>query len=351
LKGKIALAWHFFWLTVAVGFLVLGVRGAAAAEQLTHTVVHGDTLWDLCEKYYGDPELWPKLWQMNPFITNPHLLRPGDEITLLEGLALQEKPRAAEPQPPPPLEPEKGIDASGMTNIDSIGFLSRGSLDAAGQIIGISDSKVLLSAGDRVYAKLEDKELRSERLGQRYLICRASAPLEHPSSGAMLGRAVSVLGQIEIIKYTGKMVYEGKILKSYRSVQNGDTLVARKPVSPCIRPVPFEDQLATQIVAIKDLREIVGQFSIVYLADGSASGIRRGHLFEVFEEKMLGQDTGGVQVNNVLGHVLVLESSQDTATGVVVTMRREFYNGAMLKSAGRTISREVLAAIPECELD
>ena len=54
------------------------------AEKMTHTVVEGDTLWDICEKYYGNSDLWPKLWQMNPFITKPHLLEPGDIITLFE---------------------------------------------------------------------------------------------------------------------------------------------------------------------------------------------------------------------------------------------------------------------------
>ena len=60
------------------------VPAMIGAQQLTHTVEKGDTLWSICEKYYGDPDLWPKLWQMNPFVTNPHFLKPGDVIVLLE---------------------------------------------------------------------------------------------------------------------------------------------------------------------------------------------------------------------------------------------------------------------------
>ncbi len=26
-----------------------------------YKVKRGDTLWDICDKYYGDPRLWPKL--------------------------------------------------------------------------------------------------------------------------------------------------------------------------------------------------------------------------------------------------------------------------------------------------
>jgi nucleoid-associated protein YgaU len=70
-------------IMVGVWFVGSGVCVSVGAQPLTHTVVKGDTLWDICDQYYGDEELWPKLWQMNPFITNPHLLKPGDVINLL----------------------------------------------------------------------------------------------------------------------------------------------------------------------------------------------------------------------------------------------------------------------------
>ena len=73
---------------VVLMFVLLGsllaVTGTLHAQQRTHIVKDGDTLWSICEQYYGDPDLWPKLWQMNPFVTNPHFLRPGDVITLIE---------------------------------------------------------------------------------------------------------------------------------------------------------------------------------------------------------------------------------------------------------------------------
>ena len=70
-------------LPIILGCLFL-YSSMSYAEKLTHVVEKGDTLWDICEKYYGDPDLWPKLWQMNPFVTNPHLLTPGDIITLFD---------------------------------------------------------------------------------------------------------------------------------------------------------------------------------------------------------------------------------------------------------------------------
>lgn len=49
----------------------------------THVVVKGDTLWDISAIFLEQPWLWPKLWRLNPKINNPHLIYPGDIITLV----------------------------------------------------------------------------------------------------------------------------------------------------------------------------------------------------------------------------------------------------------------------------
>ena len=99
------------------------------AQSMTHVVQKGDTLWDVCELYYGDPNLWPKLWEMNQFITNPHLLEPGDVLTLLEDVPIlkrkEEEVAAKEPEKLEPVETGPvGIDVSGLTNMDALGYLS-----------------------------------------------------------------------------------------------------------------------------------------------------------------------------------------------------------------------------------
>ena len=48
-----------------------------------HEVVKGDTLWDISAALLDDPWLWPEIWQANPNIENPHLIFPGDTITLV----------------------------------------------------------------------------------------------------------------------------------------------------------------------------------------------------------------------------------------------------------------------------
>ncbi len=45
-----------------------------------YIIQEGDTLWDISDKFLDSPWYWPKIWEMNQYITNPHWIYPGNEL-------------------------------------------------------------------------------------------------------------------------------------------------------------------------------------------------------------------------------------------------------------------------------
>jgi hypothetical protein len=74
-------------ITALVFFVISGsVLGQGSDAPLTlkqdapdrYTVVQGDTLWGISQRYTDSPWRWPELWNLNKEkIRNPHLIYPG----------------------------------------------------------------------------------------------------------------------------------------------------------------------------------------------------------------------------------------------------------------------------------
>lgn len=58
---------------------------ANATKESSYTVQRGDWLWKISQKLFGSGFYYSKIWALNPYITNPHLIEPGMVLTFDTG--------------------------------------------------------------------------------------------------------------------------------------------------------------------------------------------------------------------------------------------------------------------------
>ena len=147
---------------------LLTVATFAAAVELrgdhpdTYVVKRGDTLWDIAGRFLQRPWLWPEIWQANPQVKNPHLIYPGDVLSLayLDRVAMQPGERSEGP-----------VNAVPLTEIEP--FLKDlrivDSLDGLPYVVGLEDDRLRSTRGQVAYIR----GLEGIAPGQRYLVVRA----------------------------------------------------------------------------------------------------------------------------------------------------------------------------------
>ena len=350
-------------LYVFVAVLCLGIfqvhTHPSYAQVLTYTVQKGDTLWDICEKVYGDADLWPKLWEMNPFITNPHLLKPGDVITLLENVpVLKSAPVATAKKPSTQIgsvPPPNAYDLSLLKNVDALGHLSLVEVVPKGFIVSGESEKIMLGVGDTLFVQVNGS---GSSIGDRFTVCNVSPLLKDPVTKLDLGYMVTYLGRLRLLERVRENFFKAVIEKSFKTIRKGDPLLPYRPVSHCIKLRKGPQGLATHIAAVEEKKVMVGQYTTVYLPKGLAQGVQQGQIFNILQRREATIPGGSKNKpemmrlpDAVLGYCLVVSTTQDTSTGIVLSAKQDIPNGAPMKIMDWTTPPEYFSVIPPCQAD
>ncbi|OGB35072.1 MAG: peptidoglycan-binding protein [Burkholderiales bacterium RIFCSPLOWO2_12_FULL_61_40] len=186
-----------------------------------YTVKSGDTLWAISALFLKSPWRWPELWGMNlNDIKNPHLIYPGQGLLLerKNGMATL-RIKGAESSPDgtpigtvhvsPRTRYETLADAALPTLQSSVveAFLvepmvmDEQGLKSAPRIVANQENRVLLTRGDRAYARGPHGSplLDDQAQLQLFRIFRNATPLKDPGTGEILGYEAQYVGKATLV--------------------------------------------------------------------------------------------------------------------------------------------------------
>ena len=308
---------------------LLTVASFAAAVELrgdhpdTYVVKRGDTLWDIAGRFLQRPWLWPEIWQANPQVKNPHLIYPGDVLSLayLDRVAMQPGQRSEGP-----------VNAVNLSEIEP--FLKDlrivDSIEGLPYVVGLEDDRLRSSRGQVAYIK----GLDGIAPGQRYLVVRPEKRYrfveraglccdlfqsedldargdtfrgtgEFWTNAVFPGKNTEMLGYELITQSTGT-VTRGEVAgiqastlvldAEGRDVRVGDRLipVEAQPYDLQFFPHPPKEQQKygrLTVMSVADKYRTGGPHDVIAISGGSREGIDNGTVFSIWRRGSSTVDT------------------------------------------------------------
>jgi LysM repeat protein len=271
---------------------------AKSSEGIVHTVVAGDTLWDLSAKYLGSPWKWTEVWERNRFISNPHYIYPGIQVVIVppgaREIALGQEPASASGPagtvvavapsteaikpavrtPTPPHVPYLDIKPADFVRA---GEFSREAPKGIGNIHGGKDPKVGFVDGDTVYLSLR-KEIPA---GQLLGVYRVRGPIDSPGSRSVSGYVSYLIGVIQAgPKVDGQAT--ARVRQSFEDLTRADLISEVIPAYTPVRIDPGADGVPSSVIAGRLGNKELAQGDFVYLDQGASSGVAVGNVFRLF---------------------------------------------------------------------
>jgi len=317
--------------------------GQADQETYIHVVVKGDTLWDICEDLYANPWVWPKVWQMNPHITNPHWIYPGTELRVYyevarffeestaveETAVVEEAPVVEEVTPPPPPPPPK-VPTITFSEIDQVGFITPFVPEGKGFILGGKRQRTLIGAADKIYVQF--REGAQPEVGDRFFVFKTSLLFKHPITKKDVGYLNTMLGVLEVVLVAPDHS-KAVVLSSFQEMTATDKLMPYKKRSEEIALQPGAEPIEGNIILAEWGTFLIAHRQIAFIDLGANDEIKAGHRFEVFQEPkaLTSRDEEIVLSIQPIGELLVLAVEQETAATLVVESLAEFTPGERVR--------------------
>jgi hypothetical protein len=264
---------------------------------MNYTVKRGDTLWDISAVFLRDPWFWPEIWQINPQVENPHLIYPGDVLSLAVGAGGDARVfisqySGARLQPRLRSDPLDGpIDTIPFSAISA--FLSKPSVISKDQalqapyILAFRDEHMIAGSGHEVYVK----DLNAQ-LNQRYAVMHVGPPIRDIGSREILGYQAAYVATA-VVNNPGQ-ISKAVLTETAREALEGDRLISQESDVPLtFTPHAPTSTIDGQIIAVTDGAEQIGTYQVVVLNRGSSHGLSPGAVLAVDQKGAVVRDRYG----------------------------------------------------------
>lgn len=272
----------------------------------SYVVVQGDTLWAISGRFLTEPWRWPEIWETNPQIADPHLIYPGDVISLVYegGQPRLTVSRGGSSNRLVKLSPEirahDRSEAIPAIPIEAIRhFLNRplvldeGEMDAWPYVLSPLDQHLISGASDKIYIR----GLGASDGVKNYSIYRKGEPYiaQSHDQGTTLGYEAIHVGDAAIVENGDPAT--AMVTTSNREIMIGDRLapVSDEEIDTDYIPSVPASSVRGNIIAVIDGVSQISQYQVVIMDVGTQDGLQRGNVLGIYQSGKVVEDD--VQMN------------------------------------------------------
>lgn len=312
--------------------------GSVAKDELVkefpqpYIVKKGDTLWDIAQEYFANPEKWIKIWEQNLYVSNPDLIYPGNEVWLKIKTPQKVVKKAQPIRPVVKLEPriiykpaeriEKEIDTDVLvTALARQDFIDPKAIEGVGHIIDSEDDRLNYGANDNVYLSLDVRA----HPGDTFNIFRTGDPiykLDDEGNKTLVGYLVNHLGTIEV-RSEEAGIFRGVITQAFEEIGRTDRLKRALPADYKIKLEYPKGALFGHVTYMRGNTVEAGQGQVVGIDLGSEDGLRAGTVLGVYRsgklviDKVYKEKTYQALPEEKIGEVIVLAAQEKASIALI----------------------------------
>ncbi len=381
-------------LLSVVGAALLALPALAVELKPDHpesyTVKRGDTLWDISAKFLNTPWNWPEIWHANPQVQNPHLIYPGDVLSLIY---IDGKPFLVASTGGPQIRREMADEAIRAIPLSSIRqFLDRPRLlteaewKAAPYIVGMEENRLLGVNNQLAYVRQMNAPVGTKFAVARPTVVYRDVPKDYPwqknnrerrvdpwknESSKTIGgglqwlwhdwlyeKNTTILGYELLEVGTAELVSTGDPATAYvryvdQEIRRGDMLlpIINKPFDYEFIPHPPKSVPENmRVLAFTDAAFAAGTMQVVVLSRGAQDGVENGQSYSIFspgetirDEVRYGRENSDLRTvfrpgkamvtlpDEFVGHVMIFRTFENVSYGLLMDGIKPVHLGDALR--------------------